>query len=897
MSHLDPALDCAAPHSAPLRLSTRSLIGGGTCLAARYALGTLVSMGNMLVLTWWIGPHAYGVFVTAIGLVAFASTLSRVGVDMYLVRRETPPDRATYATATGVTLAASAGLALLAAALVPVLVSWYGSREFALPYLVLLVNIPVTGLIGVPTAKLERELRFNKVAAIELSAQTIGFLIALTLAWIGCGLWAAVAGQLAWQTFTLIAVVRASGLGLTPQWDWHEARPMLRYGLAVTASMRSWQLRTLVNPLLVARFGGPEAVAFVALAIRIAEAIGSIRLAAGRLAIAALARIQDQREEFRRLLERALFFQVVTLGPLLVLFALLGPVIVPRMLGPRWLPILAVYAFVAAGVLINSVFNLQASALFVVGRPWTVMCAFVAHAALLAGGAAWFVPAHGIVGYGWAELLACAAYLLIHLATRRTTHLCYSKLLPFTAAFLALLFAPGVKIVRASPHTQPRTNAIPPSFFGMHFRLDKIVWPAVPFGSLRLWDTDTRWQNLNPAHGVFDFSTLDKYLAAAKEHAVTDVLLTLGGTPQWASADPANFRCDYSEVAPGACAPPADLKSDGSGPNQYWRDYLYALGAHLKSLPPNFSPITYFSVWNEFTRGRESKRWSWIGTNEQLVRMSADVSCILAGRAVGGAPCDAESMHVPAVALVPQSKVVSPDAVPVTDLARIRAYFATPNAVASTDIVAVHAYAYGGPGATSPENQLSGIGKLWENTRAALSQSARALPVWSTEGSWGDTNANLPDPDLQMAYIARYYLLGWSVGFDRLYWYAADNSWGRLIYPNGMGGCRDFGLRKGCSTRAAAAFAQVYRWMVGKQMNVPCTATGSVWTCGLTKADGTKMLAVWDTSQSCSAGSCTSSAYNYSSEYTRYFTLDDATPHPLSGRTVQVGLKPILLIP
>src|SRR5581483_3384980 len=177
MSHLDPALDCAAPHSAALRLSTRSLIGGGTCLAARYALGTLVSMGNMLVLTWWIGPHAYRVFVTAIGLVAFASTLSRVGVDMYLVRRETAPEVATYATATAFTRAASAGLGLLAVALVPFLVSWYGSREFALPYLVLLVNIPVTGLIGVPTAKLERELRFNKVAAIELSAQTIGFLI------------------------------------------------------------------------------------------------------------------------------------------------------------------------------------------------------------------------------------------------------------------------------------------------------------------------------------------------------------------------------------------------------------------------------------------------------------------------------------------------------------------------------------------------------------------------------------------------------------------------------------------------------------------------------------------------------------------------------------------------
>ena len=60
---------------------------------------------------------------------------------------------------------------------------------------------------------------------------------------------------------------------------------MLTFGIGIT-SQRTWQLRTLINPLLVARFAGAEAVAFVALAIRIAEALGTLRLAAGRMAIA-----------------------------------------------------------------------------------------------------------------------------------------------------------------------------------------------------------------------------------------------------------------------------------------------------------------------------------------------------------------------------------------------------------------------------------------------------------------------------------------------------------------------------------------------------------------------------------------------------------------------------------
>ncbi len=45
---------------------------GAIYLAARYGLGVIVGVGNMLVMTWWIGPHAYGLFVTAVGMVAFS---------------------------------------------------------------------------------------------------------------------------------------------------------------------------------------------------------------------------------------------------------------------------------------------------------------------------------------------------------------------------------------------------------------------------------------------------------------------------------------------------------------------------------------------------------------------------------------------------------------------------------------------------------------------------------------------------------------------------------------------------------------------------------------------------------------------------------------------------------
>lgn len=431
----------AAIAASPQEGLSQATLRGGAFLAARYGMGVLVSLGNMLVLTWWIGPHAYGVFVTAIGLVSFLASVARAGVDTYLVKLEAAPSEQTYGVAGTVVLLTSIALTLGGCAFIPVLGRWFGTREFVAPYFVLLMSVPVVGLTGIPTAKLERELDFRRLAGLELSGQTLGLMLSSALAWAHRGVWAPVAGQMIWQVFLLVATCVYARRFPRFRFEQKEARVMLRYGAGLTASLRTWQLRTLVNPLLVGKFAGAEGVAFVAFAIRTAEALGSVRLAAGRLAIAALARLQSNRERFRTALEQALFLQVVTLGPLLCGFALLGSWGIRHFAGTRWMPSLIVYPFVAAGVLVNSVYNLQASALFVVGKQWLVMRSYTAHVVLLGAGTFFLLPRLGIAGYGWAELLACAAYPVLQ-SGLPSTQISYRRLAPWLVTFATLLFIP-----------------------------------------------------------------------------------------------------------------------------------------------------------------------------------------------------------------------------------------------------------------------------------------------------------------------------------------------------------------------------------------------------------------------------------------------------------------------
>ena len=207
------------------------------------------------------------------------------------------PDKRVYDVATTLILGHSLLLVAASAAATPLLARWYGNREFVPAYLVTLLTIPLAGIAGPPTAKLEREFNFRAVAGIELGGQVLALVVSVVMAWRGFGVWAPVTGLLAWQAWAAIGAMAKAKLAPALKFDVTQARTMLSFGAGYSASLRVWQLRTLVNPLLVGRFAGTEAVAFVALAIRIAEGLGFVRIAAGRLAIAALSRLQHDRPE------------------------------------------------------------------------------------------------------------------------------------------------------------------------------------------------------------------------------------------------------------------------------------------------------------------------------------------------------------------------------------------------------------------------------------------------------------------------------------------------------------------------------------------------------------------------------------------------------------------------
>jgi hypothetical protein len=443
------------------------------------------------------------------------------------------------------------------------------------------------------------------------------------------------------------------------------------------------------------------------------------------------------------------------------------------------------------------------------------------------------------------------------------------------------------------------TRPVPAAFFGLQSKPVGGTYPsAVKFGSYRLWDQAVDWATLNPANGSYAWSNLDAALAALKTHGVSDgVIYTFGVVPAWASSAPSDTGCDFGVA--GGCDLPVDLNSDGTGSDNDFLTFVRALAQHVND--PTYlqthAHIAYWEPWNEWYRNPVLGSFSGCATGSgcsihatyaQMVHMTEDVRCAVTGTGtVNGVAC-AQSVIDPAAQILTPSteaknsygSVVLENFLHCDDSPFAGSQCTTGDrGRQAINILNFHSYAMNTEAGEEVVTQASVL-------RSQLREADLALPIWSDEGGWG-INSALPDADMQAAFVARYYLLGWSSGIPVMVWYEFDNQgWGTLCAPPA----------NSCSlNKAALAYQQIYTWMAGNTMPESCAAAGTIYTCPIAKPDGTKMLAVWDTLKTCSGGTCQTSTYNYNPVFTQYYTLANGTSTTLTGGTVQIGTKPILL--
>lgn len=343
-----------------------------------------------------------------------------------------------------------------------------------------------------------------------------------------------------------------------------------------------------------------------------------------------------------------------------------------------------------------------------------------------------------------------------------------------------------------APMWTNQPSLVDKEFFGVTTNSKTGLMPTFGVGAVRLWDSGTRWQNLEPERGRPNWSTLDTLVEGANG-AGFPVLFVFGGTPGWAAPGaPPSAYPDGSRAAP-----PDDLAD--------WDRFVGKVVERYRGR------IESYELWDMANHPKY-----FTGPVERLVEMVRRASRIIK---TGD----------------PEAIVVCPSMGQLAEPAYRRTLerFAELRGYESCDAAAVklHPRRLADP----PESMLA----VADEVEQIFHRTAGHANLWST-GSDFDVPYQPPvDPARAADYAARFYLTGLYARFKRMYFY----NWGSARVPIVLQAAG------GPPTRAAAHVERLGRWLDGAKIRSCREGTRAglpenLWQCEFERA-GEEFRIAW----------------------------------------------------
>ena len=316
-------------------------------------------------------------------------------------------------------------------------------------------------------------------------------------------------------------------------------------------------------------------------------------------------------------------------------------------------------------------------------------------------------------------------------------------------------------------------------YFGTHFhRLEHAehgfpatAWPDGLVGALRLWDSGTRWADLEPAPDRFEFARLDDLVAQAVAHHAA-VSLVLGSPPAWASARP----LEASPYGPGSAAEPRDLAR--------WDRYVSAVMRRYKGR------ISQYELWNE---PYFSDIDIDLGRGNAFFTGSAATMVELARRARAAIARED-----------PQAQLLTPGFVGGTNRLDL---FLKNGGARYVDGVAYHLYAEDSAEFVRLAVDIRAVMARHGLAGQTLTNTESGFAIRGVEGQpVGDGQARV-DRGRAAALLAQTLVLGANLGVSRYYQYAWDNGRMGMLLPDGR-----------TATDSLRAWIAVRRWLLGTRL-------------------------------------------------------------------------------
>ncbi len=303
----------------------------GTGVQVVVQLGAIMALGRLLT------PAEFGLMGAATVIIACSQIVSQIGVGPAIIQR-----RELELVHLRVAITLSFVLGLLLGAIVyfgaPQIAAFYRMPDLEPVLRVVAFLFPLDGLNTVAKSLLTRQLRFRIYVALDAGSFVVGYAgVAVTLAWLGYGVWALAIAQLAQVTLRTVVMYFAARHPLLPSFDLRAARDLLSFGFGHSIAQIGTLLSQQGDNLVVGRWLGANALGVYGRAYNLmvmpATAFGRI---VNRVLFPVMSQVQDERDRLAGGYERALAIVALLSLPLSAFLWVVAPELIPVVLGPAW---------------------------------------------------------------------------------------------------------------------------------------------------------------------------------------------------------------------------------------------------------------------------------------------------------------------------------------------------------------------------------------------------------------------------------------------------------------------------------------------------------------------------------------------------------------------------------
>ncbi|HET8655701.1 MAG TPA: oligosaccharide flippase family protein [Longimicrobiaceae bacterium] len=337
-----------APATPPTEDATlsfaRSAVRAVAALGVRQVLVQGANVLGGVLLARLLSPGEFGVFGIVTFILAFLVAFGGAGLGASLIRQTQEPTTADYRAVFSVQQAMVVGVGVLLWLAAPWIAAQYGRPPVeAWLFRLLAIAVFLTSYQTIAAIRLERELAFHRLAAVEVSQALVFNGLAVGLAWAG---WGAMSFAVALVARAAVGAVWMNLISPWPigwTWDPSRVREHLRFGILYQGGSFVSLLKDSITPLFVGFLLGAKAVGYINWAGMVAAYPVLALMVFQRFYLPAFARMQDRPAELCRFVGWVLRATNSLVAPLAVVTLVLVEPLTRIVFGEKWLVALPLF--------------------------------------------------------------------------------------------------------------------------------------------------------------------------------------------------------------------------------------------------------------------------------------------------------------------------------------------------------------------------------------------------------------------------------------------------------------------------------------------------------------------------------------------------------------------------